>query len=140
MLHPTLAQEAAHALAAWEGFQRRKGQQLPDGWASLRALVESAARQPDTAPQPAPAPDWMGLDEAAAYVGVSTSTLYRARRDGRLEAHQVGSRIRVARDDLDAFIGQPRSSVGQDRSIEPEGSTAPPAVGTVARHATPTEP
>jgi excisionase family DNA binding protein len=47
---------------------------------------------------------YLTYDEAANYCRVERTTLYRAKRAGRLRASGPGSAVRFHRDDLDAWM------------------------------------
>ncbi len=52
---------------------------------------------------------WVTAPEAAEYLGVAVSTLYRWRKEGRLRFYRLGARVsRIKRQDLDA-LAQPQS-------------------------------
>lgn len=51
---------------------------------------------------------WVTAPEAAEYLGVAVSTLYRWRKEGRLRFYRLGARVsRIKRQDLDA-LAQPQ--------------------------------
>jgi excisionase family DNA binding protein len=102
MVHPHLAAEARRALIAWRHLQLRHGQALPDGWDALVELYAAAAR----AHLPDSVPDLLTLEEAADRARVSTSTLYRWRRDG-LPEQRIRGRVLIARTDLDRWVRSP---------------------------------
>ncbi len=47
---------------------------------------------------------WMGVPEAAEYLGVVVRTVYRLIDTGEIRAYKVGRVIRMKRDDVDAFL------------------------------------
>ncbi len=47
---------------------------------------------------------WLDIDEAAAYVGVSRTTIYKWAKQGKLTLHKVGKVSRVKKDDLDRLF------------------------------------
>src|ERR1700682_1073409 len=51
-------------------------------------------------------PEWLNLDQAAAYLKISTQTLYRWVEDGRLVAYELpsGRGRRFKREDLDSLL------------------------------------
>ena len=44
------------------------------------------------------------ISEAATYVGIHRTTLYRLARDGKLKIRKIGGRSILLREDLDALI------------------------------------
>lgn len=53
---------------------------------------------------------WLSAPEAAEYLGVAVSTLYRWRKQGRIRFYRLGERVsRIKREDLDA-LAQPQLS------------------------------
>lgn len=56
-------------------------------------------------PSATPAPRELSVDEAAAYLGSSTSLIYKMRCDGRLTAHRAGGNGRAwcSREELDLY-------------------------------------
>jgi excisionase family DNA binding protein len=62
---------------------------------------------------------YLTYEEAAHYTGVSPVTLWRAVRDGRLEAAGPGRAVRFHRDELDRFM----CSRGRDVGESPDGSS-----------------
>ncbi len=52
---------------------------------------------------------WLSPGEAAEYLGVAVSTLYRWRKEGRLQFYRLGARVsRIKREELDA-LAEPQS-------------------------------
>jgi excisionase family DNA binding protein len=73
----------------------------------LEELLERAVRRAlDRRPAPS-ADDYLTPDEAAAIAKVDPSTIREWIRAGRLAARRAGSRVRVRRGDLDAFLARP---------------------------------
>jgi excisionase family DNA binding protein len=70
--------------------------------ADLRALVAAEVER-QLAKQPQGSP-WLSRAAAAAYVHVSTRTLDRHVRQGRIRVERVGDRPLFHRDDLDAYV------------------------------------
>jgi excisionase family DNA binding protein len=62
---------------------------------------------------------WMGTKEGAAYLGITTRTLYRFIDQGALPAYKLGRVIRVKRGDLDTFIEQTRVEPGSLKHLYP---------------------
>jgi acetyl-CoA synthetase len=77
------------------------------------------------------AADVLTLDEAAAYLKVSTSTLYKLLQSGRIPARKLGRRWRFAREDLEAWLRGPQGEGAASRAPSPAAKAAPAAaVGT----------
>lgn len=58
--------------------------------------------------------DWFTADEVAERLGLHVRTVRGYLRDGRLTAARIGKQYRIAREDLDAFVGRPTPpSVGE---------------------------
>lgn len=65
--------------------------------------------------------DWLGTAAAAAYIGVTTRTLYRFINDGAIPAYKLGRVIRIRRTDLDAFLEAHRIAPGSlDHLVPPQ--------------------
>jgi len=63
--------------------------------------------------------DWLGIDGAAAYLGVSVRTVRRYLATGKLQAHRLSGRgLRFRREDLDAYL-RPVTPRGGAPSGEP---------------------
>jgi excisionase family DNA binding protein len=54
---------------------------------------------------PDPFDDWIGIDEAAAYLAIPVRTLYLHAQQGRLPATKVGRTWRFKRSRLDEHLG-----------------------------------
>ena len=53
---------------------------------------------------------WLSPEEAAEYIGVAVSTLYRWRKEDRLQFYRLGARVsRIKREDLDA-LAEPQTA------------------------------
>lgn len=65
-------------------------------------------------------PEWMTTHEAAAYLGVTTRTLYRQIDEDRIPAYRFGRVIRLQKPDLDAFIAASRIQPGDLEHLYPE--------------------
>ena len=66
------------------------------------------------------APQWMGTQEAARYLGVTPRTLYRFINDGSLPAFKMGRVIRLRQADLDDFVEANRIAPGSLEHLTPE--------------------
>jgi excisionase family DNA binding protein len=70
-------------------------------------------------------PEWLKAKEAAAYVGVTTTTLYRWCKAGILPYHELrtGGGRRFLAEDLDKLLtkGQPEEREDPDALLEPRG-------------------
>ena len=58
------------------------------------------------APARPPSGSWLGHSEAADYLGVAKSTLYRFACEGRIETRKLGGRLEYSRVTLDKFKEQ----------------------------------
>jgi excisionase family DNA binding protein len=74
---------------------------------------------PQAASTQEPNPTWLTHSEAARYLGVAISTLYRYAEQERIECRKLGNRLEYRRSSLDRFkenqIRPPRS--GRSRGI-----------------------
>ena len=70
---------------------------------SASSNAPAAPAQPAAAPAAAPA-GVMTLDEAAAYLKVSTADVQAAIDGGELKAKKIGSQYRIAKDAIDAYL------------------------------------
>ena len=57
-------------------------------------------------PQAATAEGYLNTRDASKYVGLSPSTLYRARKSGHLLTYTVGGRVLYHKADLDDLVGR----------------------------------
>ena len=100
---------------------------------NLLSALTTVAR-PDALPSPlavAPIPPgqgaWLALKDAAQYIGVSTSTLYKYASQRRIESRKLAGRLQFRRSLLDRFIAE------QVRPARPEAATQgiiQPALGS----------
>mgnify|MGYP000859085808 CR=1 FL=1 len=58
--------------------------------------------------------DWYSADEVAERLGLHVRTVRGYVRDGRLAAVRIGKQYRIAREDLEAFVGRPAPSTIQE--------------------------
>lgn len=56
---------------------------------------------------------WMGVLDAAEYLGVVIRTVYRLIDTGDIPAYKVGRVIRMKRADVDAFLESRRNQPGE---------------------------
>ena len=77
------------------------------------------------------AADVLTLDEAAAYLKVSTSTLYKLLQSGRIPARKLGRRWRFAREDLEAWLRGPQGEGAASRAPSPAAKAVPAAAAVV---------
>ena len=66
--------------------------------------------------------EWLNTQEAAAHLGVTVRTLYRAIDEGRLTAYRMGRVIRIQRPDLEQFLESSRIQPGELVHLYPETS------------------
>lgn len=79
-----------------------------DAHEALLRFVSTAAHSPATEPSGLPltgAEDqWLTLNEAAEFVGISTSTLYKYASQGKIESRKLAGRLQFRRSVLDGFM------------------------------------
>ena len=83
-------------------------------------MIQRDGEGVDTAP-PASI-DWMNTQEAAAHLGITVRTLYRAIDEGKLTAYRIGRVIRIQKPDLDSFLEGSRIQPGELVHLYPEAS------------------
>ena len=66
--------------------------------------------------------EWMNTQEAAAHLGITVRTLYRAIDEGKLTAYRMGRVIRIQKPDLDSFLEDSRIQPGELVHLYPEAS------------------
>ena len=66
--------------------------------------------------------EWMNTQEAAAHLGITVRTLYRAIDEGKLVAYRMGRVIRIQKPDLDSFLEGSRIQPGELVHLYPEAS------------------
>lgn len=64
--------------------------------------------------------DWLTSQEAAAWLGVTVRTLYRAIDEGKLTAYRMGRVIRIQRPDLEAYLEGSRIQPGELVHLYPD--------------------
>ncbi|MFO7633699.1 MAG: SPFH domain-containing protein [Caldilinea sp.] len=90
---------------ASEGMGLGAGIGLGAGMAGMISQAMQTPSQPSAAPAAAGAtPSVMTLEEAAAYLKVSTTDVEAAIDAGELKAKKIGSQYRIAKDAVDAFL------------------------------------
>ncbi len=92
---------------ASEGLGLGAGIGMGAGMAGMIANAMSPQQQAQQAPQAAGAPatpDVMTLEEAAAYLKVSTADVQAVIDAGELKARQIGSSYRISKSAIDAFL------------------------------------
>ena len=92
---------------ASEGLGLGAGIGMGAGMAGMIANAMSGTNQPQAAPQAAVAPatpDVMTLDEAAAYLKVSTADVQAVIDAGELKARQIGSSYRISKAAIEEFL------------------------------------
>lgn len=65
-------------------------------------------------------PVWLGTQQAADYLGITTRTLYRLIDAGQVPAYKFGRVIRLKQADIDAFIAASRLSPGSLKHLYPD--------------------
>jgi excisionase family DNA binding protein len=58
---------------------------------------------------------WLSLSQAAEFIGVSTSTLYKYASQGKLEYRKLAGRLQFRRSALDGFLEKHVRHAGHDR-------------------------
>lgn len=61
-------------------------------------------RRPNTPQSPVPQPEVMTIDDLAAYLQVSKSSLYKLAQDGKVPGQKVGRHWRFHKDTIDAWL------------------------------------
>ena len=112
MLHPRLAQDIYQALVAYRQRLLANGYTVADGYDQYVAVIAAAASADD----PDTASPWLTLDQAAARAHASPRTVRRWRSQG-LATSNVGRRVLVHRDDLDAFLKGDRTQAANFEDI-----------------------
>ena len=69
---------------------------------------------------PPPEPIWLGTQEAARQLGITTRTLYRLIDEGQIPAYKMGRVLRLKMGDVDAFLNQSRVQPGDLEHLYPE--------------------
>lgn len=64
--------------------------------------------------------EWMNTQEAAAYLGITVRTLYRAIDEGKLTAYRMGRVIRIQKPDLETYLEGSRIQPGELVHLYPE--------------------
>jgi excisionase family DNA binding protein len=68
----------------------------------------------------AAAPVWLGTQEAARHLGITTRTLYRLIDEGEIAAYKLGRVLRLRLADVDAFLESARVQPGDLEHLYPE--------------------
>jgi excisionase family DNA binding protein len=63
---------------------------------------------------------WIGTKDAAAQLGITIRSLYRAVDEGRLPAYKLGRVIRLKQNEIDAFIEASRIEAGSIPHLYPD--------------------
>jgi excisionase family DNA binding protein len=110
--HPAGNEEASEpTLVACVVFRTQDPDQLVELLReALTGIVAPAPAVPMPSPMPQFKPDsedpWLRHTEAAAYLGISKSTLYRYAEQQRIESRKLGNRLEYRRSSLDRFKDQ----------------------------------
>jgi excisionase family DNA binding protein len=72
----------------------------------------------------ASAPVWLGTQEAARHLGITTRTLYRLIDEGQIAAYKLGRVLRLKLTDVDAFLEASRVQPGDLEHLYPERKRA----------------
>lgn len=68
----------------------------------------------------APEPVWLGTQEAARQLGITTRTLYRLIDEGEILAYKLGRVLRLKLGDVEAFLESARVQPGDLEHLYPE--------------------
>lgn len=66
-------------------------------------------------------PGWMKRKEAAAYLGVSLSTIQRLEETEQINARRVGRDVRISKSSLDVYMESRPSAKESRRNLKPVG-------------------
>jgi excisionase family DNA binding protein len=80
----------------------------------------------------ADAPVWLGTQEAARHLGITTRTLYRLIDEGQIAAFKLGRVLRLRLADVEAFLESSRVRPGSLEHLYPERKRTQVADGTEA--------
>jgi excisionase family DNA binding protein len=89
-----LSRYVRHAVLVELEYLRHHGLEIPPALAAIEVITSGRP---------------LTLDQAARHAGVSVRTIARW-RDAGLPSTGQGQRVRIARDDLDEYVGQLRTS------------------------------
>jgi len=78
---------------------------------------------------PAPPGDIMTIEDLAAYLQISKSTLYKLVQEGKLPGQKVGKRWRFHKEAIDQWLKQHPDSAREPASKEPRESPDPTRAG-----------
>lgn len=67
-----------------------------------------------------PEPVWLGTQEAARHLGITTRTLYRLVDEGELPAYKLGRVFRLKLSDVETFLEGARVKPGDLEHLYPE--------------------
>jgi excisionase family DNA binding protein len=81
--------------------------------------VDQTPRERYPAPV-ADAPVWLGTQEAARHLGITTRTLYRLIDEGEIPAYKLGRVLRLKLSDVDTFLEAARVQPGDLEHLYPE--------------------
>ena len=92
--------------------------------AALRDLVREVLREELAAAREAPArPEWVSVADAAAMASVTPDTIRESISRGILPRYKAGRVLRVRRDELEAYLANPRHERARGavaRELSPE--------------------
>ena len=72
----------------------------------------------------ADAPVWLGTQEAARHLGITTRTLYRLIDEGEIAAYKLGRVLRLKLADVEGFLDGARVQPGDLEHLYPERKRA----------------
>jgi excisionase family DNA binding protein len=80
----------------------------------------------------ADAPVWLGTQEAARHLGITTRTLYRLIDEGQIAAFKLGRVLRLRQTDVETFLESSRVQPGSLEHLYPERKRTQVAEATEA--------
>jgi len=89
------------------------------GCTSPRSLRSLAKKRGATPPSTIVGTDWLNVEGAARYLGITPRTLYRLIDTAELPAYRVGRVIRLRIPEIEAFIQSCRIQPGELRHLYP---------------------
>ena len=87
------------------------------GVAAPKPISRTKPLPPSTEVRLGPVSPWFSIDDAAAYLSVSRSTIDRAIADRRLQTAELGRRVLIHRDSLDQAMQRPNFARRQTSQI-----------------------
>ncbi len=76
---------------------------------TINEKLEAINRQLETQPT-GPVNDWLNIDQAAAYLHVSKSWVYKRTMNGQIPFYKIGKKLAFRRSELNDFISMGRAN------------------------------